>query len=338
MQDSSTSSALLKTLKAITIHSATSYTIAGGQTQSLEEEPNKSVNENSQLITSLTNSLYARCYITPFSLAHNKNQSYDLEDPFFTTRLSKANQGRDRWDNNWQIYEITKEGRILAQKGECSRSALPGTYQVAQGKPKKGDSVSLAVSTNENSLTKGFYYMNGETLSDQFDEYDLLRFYFNIKAEGAAPLVEYLSRELNLRHTPFSFKCLNNLSNYNRLDSAVLYIAKRYYRVVISILTELPKEITKNLNPQTSLFTKPLLPGISLAEDPGNGESFGMHRCKIVAQGVVKTWKNGSQSPKDRLETINDIFTQKGLSLEHSYLKAGSTDIFTLPHSTGVIL
>jgi hypothetical protein len=191
---------------------------------------------------------------------------------------------------------------------------------------------------NENSPNNGFYYMNGETLTDQFDEYDLLRFYFNIKGEGAILLVEHLSRELNRRQIPFSFKCLNTLAHYNRLDSAVLYIAKRYYRGVIAVLTELPDMISKTLRPQTSLFTKPLLPGISLAEDPGNGESFGMHRCQIMARGVVESWENGSQNHQERLKTINNIFSQQGLNLENSYLKAGSKDIFTLHHSTGVML
>jgi hypothetical protein len=63
----------------------------------------------------------------------------------------------------------------------------------------------------------------------------------------------------------------------------------------------------------TPLFALRLAPGVSLAEDPGNGESFGMHRCRLAAQGVWAAWRDGMRGADARLSAVETAFAQAGV-------------------------
>src|SRR5436305_14389954 len=58
------------------------------------------------------------------------------------------------------------------------------------------------------------------------------------------------------------------------------------YVLIVELLVDVYQAVKDNLKPETPLFTKRLAAGLGFAEDPGNGESFGMSRCRIVAEGL----------------------------------------------------
>jgi HopA1 effector protein family len=66
-----------------------------------------------------------------------------------------------------------------------------------------------------------------------------------------------------------------------------MYIRKEAYPAVVNLLGRIYPLIAPFLKPGTPVFTKPLAPGIGLAEDPGQAESFGQHRCRLLADGMI---------------------------------------------------
>jgi hypothetical protein len=80
------------------------------------------------------------------------------------------------------------------------------------------------------------------------------------------------------------------------------------------------------------LFTLELAKGLGLAEEPNHRfseqESFGTHRCQIIANGLLKAWYQGDNSPQGRMSCILEQFTELGLDLERVYLNADSEDIY----------
>jgi hypothetical protein len=64
-----------------------------------------------------------------------------------------------------------------------------------------------------------------------------------------------------------------------------------------------------------------------MAEDPGNGESFGMHRCRLVAEGIVEAFQRGDQTVAGRLAAIAGQFEKAGVRLEAPYLGAKSSEL-----------
>jgi len=70
-----------------------------------------------------------------------------------------------------------------------------------------------------------------------------------------------------------------------------------------------------------------------LAEDPGNGESFGMHRCRLTAEGIVDAWRQNHMGPEAWLQAVDARFTLNGLKLNYPYLGPGSIECFELAES-----
>ncbi|NJL09609.1 MAG: hypothetical protein HC908_03665 [Calothrix sp. SM1_7_51] len=91
--------------------------------------------------------------------------------------------------------------------------------------------------------------------------------------------------------------------------------------------------IKKYFQPEIPLFTKLLAPGLGLAEEPdhkfSDRESFGTNRCQIIANGLIKAWSKGDESPKTRISEIYQQFTELGIDIQRAYLNARSEDIYT---------
>ena len=163
-----------------------------------------------------------------------------------------------------------------------------------------------------------------------------MRFYWNIDAAGAVPLTQRLTRRLNGFQVPFRFKALTYSSQYDRTDPAILYVEKRYFQIAALLALETHQELASHLGAEVGLFTKPLAPGLGLAEDPGNGESFGMHRCRLVAEGLWQAFHQQLSDSPARLATVLDRFRGEGLDLDRPHLGPGSADLYTIPRATGV--
>jgi hypothetical protein len=283
------------------------------------------------LIRALQGVLYNRCY------AHRMDEwppQPPAPDPQLVTRLSRSNRSRERWDPGWKIYLTLPTGQIYVSKGERQRSSMPGEYitSAASGvAPQVGDWATLRADRESHALQASFYFMFSETLSDVWDEHNLIRFYFHCTPQIVEPLIEHLTIELNRYLVPYRMKALNDAALYTRTDSMVLYCAKRYFDIVYRILLLMPESISSSLERSVPLFSKYLLPGIGLAEDPNTGESFGMHRCRLVAEGIFDAWQLGHQSVAARLRAVAARFAMNGFEIDAPYLNPGSRNLFPMP-------
>jgi hypothetical protein len=182
-------------------------------------------------------------------------------------------------------------------------------------------------------MQPGYYYALGQTSTDVQDDRDLIRIYWNVGADDVASLLRLLTQTLNRFYVPFRFKCQTNPANYTRIDGTVLFLSWRYYHFVAELIVqEVLPGIAARLDVDTPLFTKRLADGLSVAEDPGGGESFGVHRCRLVAEGVWAAFEQGCNALSDaeRFAVVASRFTRDGLDIQRPYLNAGSQDTYTL--------
>lgn len=280
------------------------------------------------LVNDLLGLLYSRCYTRAAAPAMVQN------DPAFLASLQAANQGVEHWDSGWRVYQQAEGGRLFVQKGERHRAAQPGEYLFATRPghpPQLNDVVSLWASNGSPALQDGFFHVIGEELADQFDEFSILRFYFNVTADAAPALVAFITDALNRYRVPFRFKCLSAAGNYGRADGAVLYVANREFDLCAQLLEEMPEAVTAGLRPEVPLFSQELRPGVGLAEDPGNGESFGMHRCRLLAEGLVAAWRESIQDDEGRLERVRRHFADNGVQFARCHLNPESVDRYHRP-------
>jgi hypothetical protein len=283
----------------------------------------------SPLATQLTQLLYEWCYCRRFGSAAAAPQAAPTADPAFSGPLAAANAGREHWDAGWIIQQSLPSGQIVVVKGAMTRLVWPGEF-LAHGAhgtaPRPGVEVSLFAPRDSWTLQPGFYFVFGEALSDQEDDFSVVRLYWNVEAAAAARLVAALTQALNRFAVPFRLKCLSMAALYDRTDAAVLYVARRYYHLVAQLLAPLYPSLRPLLKAPTPLFSKPLAEGLGLAENPKTGESFGMHRCRLVAEAVCNAHARGLDAPQARLREIDAGFAAAGLSLAHPFLNPGSVD------------
>ena len=248
--------------------------------------------------------------------------------PGFAQRLSQANASREQWSEGWQIEQVLGEGRVLARRHDLRRMLWPGEFVLRDGTAMalRPDAwVSVFQARESHTMQPGFYFAFGEALADEQDDTNLLRLYWNVSAAGAIALVARLTERLNRFGVPFKFKCVNAAEHYGRLDAAVLYTHRRFHRLLRLQLDDVLAGFdARHVGPATPLFALPLRPGVALAEDPPGGESFGMHRCRLLAEGAWNAFVEQCASPDRRIERMATHLADNGLSLDALHLNPGS--------------
>jgi hypothetical protein len=288
------------------------------------------------LVAQLQQLLYDACYCHRFDAARPEPKPATAGEPGFIETLSAANASHDMWDRGWQILQTLPSSQIVAGKGAITRMVWPGEF-LGHGPPglppRPGTEISLFAAKESRTMQPGFYFAFGEALGDQEEETSLVRLYFHVKAAGAAHLLAAVTPALNRFAIPFRFKCLAMPELYERTDSAILYIAKRYYGIVAELLPAVHRSVRPFLEAATPLFSKRLADGLGLAENPRTGESFGMSRCRLVAEAVCTAHASGIDTAQGRLHEIAAAFAAAGVSLDHAHLNAGSADRYEFRES-----
>ena len=311
-------------------------------------EPASGDLSRTQLLDTLTGRIYKGFYIRPE--LGRENQPYSSEWATRTSdsiqtdiadlvaQLKIANGTHPSWDPGWEIYHFGNDGRAYVKRADQSRIAWAGTYMLDNwmgASAKVGDIVKLKVFPYTEAPLDSFFHTFGATLSDQFDEYKLLRFYFNIESSTVVALLRFLSQQLNHYYVPYHFKALADPATYGRADAAVLYVASCHYQIVAYLLTRLPDILGDGLRSGVPMFTREFARGIGAAQDPGKGASFGMHRCGLVALAFLKANANGIYNCDGKMALIEQCFSDVGIDLNTPYLNSGEFDLFAQPLFVG---
>lgn len=264
--------------------------------------------------------LYRYCYCAPFEgvpVDHAPGTPGDLTDA-----LSRANAGRAGWQPGWHVVEPLPGGGLAAERSGTVRSFWPGQFTGT------GDVIAVLVQRDSRAQQPGFYYAFGETLPDESDELRLVRTYWNVPPERAPDLVAAVTENLNRRRIPFQLKCLSDASSFaTRADPLVVFLTAAHYRAGATVLADVHSLVARSLRARVPLLTKRVANGVGLAEDPGDGESFGLDRCRRIARAIVMADHDGARGA-DRLPAVMEHLRSAGLDVERPYLRPGADDIY----------
>jgi hypothetical protein len=303
--------------------------------QGVMPQPGAATGAQIPIVQTLQNVLYGFCYSKPFHGSIDETvPPINGEDAEWVGMLSAANASKERWEEGWQVQQFLQTGQVHAHKRGVARAFWPGEFitRGAQGMaPQPGTPIAVFFPRESRNMQPGFYFAFGETAGDQQDDYSTVRYYWNLKEEGAEPLLRELSGRLNRYQVPFRFKVLNHRAMLGRSDAAILYVSRRYYRIAAELGQETQGLISPQLNDAVPLFSKPLAKGLSFAEDPGTSESFGMSRCRMLAEGLWLAFQEGRFATEERLDRIRKHFIASGISLERPYLNSANVDPYEFP-------
>jgi hypothetical protein len=149
----------------------------------------------------------------------------------------------------------------------------------------------------------------------------VVRAYWNVSADGAPELVAGLASRLNERRAQFRLKVADHPFRFMRCDAAVLYLPGDAFPALREPLREVAAALGPRLGPELPAFTLELAPGVGLAEDSRDGQSFGARRCQLLADGILRAHEQGITATAAQVDAVAERFAEDGVQIDAPYLE-----------------
>lgn len=321
---------LREVVEAVVIHAADRFTVSG---ESFELPPGDG--GVSAMAQPLANTLYQRLYCRPER--HRPGPPRDRRVArVFVDALSGANCGSGTWEPGWAVEEVEDDGTLVVHKerDDLTLWAQPEQFRPIQGEVGLGSMGRLRLGKELREMLPGYYTALGDAdqrADDAESPVEIVRFYWHLTAEMAPTWIRELTRRSNAAGVAFHAKVLSDPGTYFRADAGVLYVARVDLPTMRSLLPGLHAAVASHLRPSIPMFTKRLARGLAVAEDPGDGRSFGQHRCQLVAEGLVRAFESGKTAFGDVTDAIAARFADEGLVITRPWLNAGSRQLDAWP-------
>ena len=248
---------------------------------------------------------------------------------FLNQSLSGANQGQGYFQDGWRAVEAQTAQGLHVVERQGLRVRVPES--ALRRSPEPGGGVEVHFGKELVNGLPSFYLAMGDVELPDEAIPTCVRLYWNTDPATAIDLTRAITTHLNRERIPFRFKVVNDPTLFNRHDAAVLYLDPAdYVRAFEALWEDLPS-LLGDLRPGVPALTRPLAPGLSVAEDPGEaGDSFGLHRCRCLARGLVTAAENHVQDLDRRVEYLVESLEAVGIDPSKPYLRPGSADIYDL--------
>lgn len=322
--------ALQPILDSVSVVSPTCFTIAGERIDATQRPP-PSPDDDFFDPDPLMRTLHRRLY-TVFHAGASGTDDGTAERQQFVARLSASNGSRDRFDQGWAVVETLASGAVVAEKRYRTRRWNPGEFlsEAAPARVARGTPIVIGRKREARELQTGFYYAFGGDLEDDFERMRSVRYYLNVNAAAAVSVIGMLTGEFEARAIPFACKCANSPGGFARCDPFVLYIGARHAQLAHFVLNSLVAALAPHLRPAVPILTRQLAPGLAFAEEPAGADSFGGHRMRAVAHGLIAAHRSGRDDDEGRCAAVLESFAALGIDLDAPHLVAGDGDPFGL--------
>ena len=312
-------------VEAVDIRSAGNFFVGSERFEAPAEKAG-----TSELVIQLTNALYQRKYCRPlegsFQMAQNARAVR-----VFVEQLSHANRGTGTWESDCVIEKIEADGTrvVRRRRDDLLLWARPQQFRPTIGESTVGSAGRLWVGKESREMFPGYYAMFGDAERDNGAR--IVRFYWHLTAQGAQLWTRELTERFNAAGVSFHAKVISDPAAFLRADAGVLYVEQRHVPDAMALLPRLHSAVAVHLRHPTPMFTKRLARGLSVAEDPGDGRSFGQHRCHLVSEGLVRAFTAGDFGSERVMTAVGHRFAEDGLTVKRPWLNAGSPNAYHWP-------
>ena len=257
----------------------------------------------------------------------------------FVEALSQANSGRGSWQPGWIVKSVEGDGSLAVQRPGDDLVVWAQKHQFRpddNGEIVIGRIGRLRLGKELREMLPGYYTILGE--ADQHDGGNgspqrIVRYYWHLTVDVSRLWVRELTRLFNAARLAFHAKVLSDPGAYIRADAGVLYIDRANLAQAMALLPDLHQAVSSALRESTPMFTKRLAVGLAVAEDPGDGRSFGEHRCRLVAEGLVRAFAAGRSDVQELAESVAARFAEEQIDIMQPWLNPGSRERYVWPGS-----
>ena len=326
---------LASAIEAVRVHPPASYSWLGHRTPPLPSAVGKAVKINAArdyLRHTLQQCLYRQWYClgapAPADALNPSAHPSALPTPFLAA-LSKANCGTGPLESGWRVHAIDGNLIVIQRDGLLVWARPNDIASIDCTTPNLGTSITVHLPKELLRSSPGFYLALGNKELPPPGAEPIVRLYWNVSVNAAPHLMKSVTTKLNEAGVPFRCKMISAPDAYARCDAAVLYLPKRCYLSTRDIVAAIHHEMQADIDDAVPALTKQLAPGLGLAEDPGDGNSFGMHRCDLVAEGIIRARERQLRSIQKRLAVVLACFIEAGLDGARPYLNPESVDMYS---------
>jgi hypothetical protein len=319
-------------LTAVQLRSRTSFTWFGAPVSELAPDMETAMSPQvayDYLCHALQLQLYAYVYCpgSPVAAAGRTSASRAVARDAFVAALSAANAGRGCWEPGWSLVD-RDASKLVVQRDGLTLWLDESEVEQTDAPAGAASLVSIRLPNELRRLSPGFYMALGDRALSLQPDRPLVRVYWNIDGRVAPALVGKLSQRLNAERIAFRLKVVDVQERFDRCDAAVLYLARDAYGAAEPAVRATYVELRDRMDGAIPAFTMQLAPGLGLAEDPGSGESFGMHRSMVLAQAILAAHQVKAYGRDAQLQVAAEVFASAAIDVERPYLAPGSADVY----------
>lgn len=241
-------------------------------------------------------------------------------DKAFEQKLSSHNVGTGSFDAGWTVTSLTGGREVVVEKDGLRLWISP--HEFVADSIRVGEVGAIRLEKEMRRASPGYYLALGNRYLDR--ESDLVRIYWNIRSEGALPVMSHATEILNQRDVPFHLKVVRLPRHFDRTDAAVLYINRGDLLAGATDIAAIHEAMGPYLKSVTSAFAKSLASGVSLAEDYGSTTSFGEQVSGLFAAGLRQAYEKGRRSPEGTADEVLACIRARGVDPARLYLRPGS--------------
>lgn len=275
------------------------------------------------LLSRLRQRLYSDFYLSGGAVAHrHERTAMPVADVHaFIAGLESANSGAGTWSQGW-VEAAQQDDSVVVHHEQLGLSLWVGPDDIRSLGERE---VAVRLPAALPAWSPGFWLALGDTPFTERGEQQV-RFYWNVRPDGATLLVEQATRLLNEAAIPFRLKLLAEPSRYTRCDAAVLYLPESVVERALPIVQAIYDQVRATLKPAVPALTARLAPGLALADDPDGDESFGSRYCRLLAGAIVAAAEAGVTRLPERVAFVIERLAEHGVDIERPYLRPGRSE------------
>jgi hypothetical protein len=229
-----------------------------------------------------------------------------LDDPMplpddLAALARSAHAAAARWEDGWAVERTGPGGKVVAERRGERRVLYRADY-VVPGRgglaARVGDLVHACARRDLVDPDGAWWRTRGSAWSETTPPDGLLRLYWDVSVAGLPRLVHELTTLLDPLDAPWMLKCAADPAHHARPDAVVAYLVRADAAALVSGLEGVRSAIADMARDHRPPFTLPVGRGLAAAEDPGRSLSFGEHRCRLVAEGVVASLAENRQAAR----------------------------------------
>lgn len=265
----------------------------------------------------LTDAIYAAWYSQPASLERGPADP-PLHRCHLTSVVRAAHPQAKSFSPGWVVLACETTGAVRAMAGQRMRWLRPGEY-VSQSRPgvppAPGEQISVVDRLDHVDRERALWW----TYSPDEPAPPIGRIYANVRPATSARAIDIAVRTLMSAGVAYQAKIPELAGAARRVDSLVIYHSRSERPAVLDAFGVAQGELKSLLAQECPPLTCEIWPGLSWADDPGNGESFGQSRCAALASAVAGAAAWNSVGLPERLEVLRSGLDQAGIDPEQPW-------------------